>query len=95
MTLFLIVSNVYDSVDAPRNRGFSYIEVWMVGIQATIVTAILEYSFILVLVKYLPVDQKQDSWQRMFKMADKWTFLVSFGSFNIFVCVYWYYCLLL
>ena len=49
ITLYLITSNVYGSVEAPKSRGFSYIEVWMVGIQATILLAIFEYVIILVL----------------------------------------------
>ena len=50
ITLYLIKSNVYGSISstiAPPKRGFSYIEVWMIGIVMTISFAILEYFFIL------------------------------------------------
>ena len=47
VTLNLIAANVYGSVDAPIDRGFSYIEIWMVGIQFTILLALFEYAVIL------------------------------------------------
>lgn len=49
VTIFLITSNIYTSVDAPPSRGFSYIEIWMVGVQAPILYAILEYGVVLAL----------------------------------------------
>ena len=33
VTLYLISANVYNSVSAPPGRGFSYIELWAVGMQ--------------------------------------------------------------
>ena len=53
VTLCLISSNVYIAVDAPVERGFSYIEVWFLGMQLPILFAIVEYSFILGLNKFL------------------------------------------
>ena len=47
VTLFLISSNVYASVNAPSSRGFSYIEVWIIGSQVPIVIALFEYGCIL------------------------------------------------
>ena len=52
MTLYLISTNVYNSVDAPPGRGFSYIEIWMVGTQFPILLALCEYGLILCLKKY-------------------------------------------
>ena len=40
VTLFLISSNVYNSLKGPQNRGFSYIEVWLIGAHGTILLAI-------------------------------------------------------
>ena len=37
---------------APPVRGFSYIELWMVGMQIPIVAALIEYSILLGLKKY-------------------------------------------
>ena len=52
VTLFLISTNVYSSINAPPERGFSYIELWMVGMQLPICIALVEYSLILGLKKY-------------------------------------------
>ena len=51
ITLFLICANVYNSVEAPLTRGFSFIEVWMLGMKIPIMIAILEYGFVLYLMK--------------------------------------------
>ena len=51
VTLYLISANVYNAVEAPPTRGFSYIEVWMLGTQAPILIALFEYGFILLLKK--------------------------------------------
>lgn len=47
VTLYLISSNVYNSVQAPPGRGFSYIETWMIGTQFPILIGLLEYGVIL------------------------------------------------
>ena len=47
VTLFLISSNVYSSLQAPIKRGFSYIEIFLVATQGIILFAILEYGFVL------------------------------------------------
>ena len=39
---------------APQNRGFSFIEIWFVGIQAPIFLAILEYGILLGIKKFWP-----------------------------------------
>ena len=53
MTLYLIAINVYSSViEAPKSRGYSYIEEWMIGVHIPMLTAILEYGIILAMKKY-------------------------------------------
>ena len=52
VTLDLIATNVYNSVKAPAKRGFSYVEIWMIGVQIPILLGILEYAIVLVLKKY-------------------------------------------
>ena len=47
-----IATNVYNSVKAPAKRGFSYIEIWMIGVQIPIPLGILEYAILLALKKY-------------------------------------------
>ena len=51
VTLYLISANVYNAVEAPSDRGFSYIEMWMVGTQIPILLALCEYGFVLYLKK--------------------------------------------
>ena len=53
VTLYLISANVYNSVDAPKGRRFSYIELWMLGSQCPILLALCEYGFVL----YLKVEK--------------------------------------
>ena len=52
ITLDLIATNVYNSVKAPAKRGFSYVEIWMIGVQIPILLGILEYAILLALKKY-------------------------------------------
>ena len=58
LTLDLIVTNVYNSVEAPTQRGFSYIEIWLIGIQIPILVAIFEYGILLAMKKYYQPDKK-------------------------------------
>ena len=91
VTLHLISVNVYNSVNAPTNRGFSYIEVWMFGIHCPIFFALLEYGFILYLKKVAkksPDDYSEaeelDKRIKAFDftmMAVSFTFIVTFASF--------------
>ena len=52
VTLYLIATNLYISFDAPANRGFSYLDLWMLGTILPIITAILEYGILLAVSKY-------------------------------------------
>ena len=47
ITLELITTNTYNSVKAPSGRGFSYIEIWLLGVQIPIILAIVEYGILL------------------------------------------------
>lgn len=71
ITLNLIASNVYSSVDAPTERGFSYIEVWMTGIQFTIMLALTEYAMVLGFMKYYKVDPPAQQNKVFIKVAGK------------------------
>ena len=59
VTLYLISAIVYNAVDAPRGRGFSNIEVWMLGAQFPILLALLEYGFVLYLKRHANKAQNQ------------------------------------
>ena len=97
VTLFLITVNVYNSVDAPPNRGFSYIELWMVGMQLPIIVAIVEYIVILGLTRYLKYkDTSRIYATENFKRnldwilyADVITFTVSIIYYVLFFILYW------
>ena len=52
ITLDLIVTNIYNSVKAPAQRGFSYIEIWLIGVQIPILVGIWEDATLLALRKY-------------------------------------------
>jgi hypothetical protein len=54
------VTNVYNSVKAPGQRGFSYIEIWMIGVQIPILVGILEYATLLALKKYYKGKEKSN-----------------------------------
>ena len=54
--LFLIITSIHANVDGPSGRGFSYIEMWYVGMFIPILVAIFEYAIILVIIKFKPVD---------------------------------------
>ena len=47
LILLLISSNFYNCLNAPNGRGISYIEIWLLGAQGTILGAIFEYGIIL------------------------------------------------
>ena len=103
MTLYLISANVYNSVDAPKVRGFSYIEIWIFGSQFPISLALIEYGFVLYLKK---VAKKVDEEKNMMimdgklvkakpdledkiKKLDFVTMIFSFVFFALFAILYW------
>ena len=84
VTLELIMINIYVAVEAPSNRGFSNIELWIIGCQITKLIALMEYGLILALSRY---SNKIDD----YKNVDALTLAFSatlFIAFNIF---YWSY----
>ena len=103
VTLYLISANVYNSVEGPKSRGFSYIEFWMIGTQAPILLALVEYGFILFLKKnsYKVEDKKESlntetqkqNLDAKIKKLDFATMIISFLYFVIFSIVYWIFAL--
>ena len=91
VTLYLISANVYNSVDAPKNRGFSYIEIWMFGTQFPILVALLEYGFVLLLKKVVKLSDENEKkiFEKNIKMLDLATMMFSFCSFMMFASIYW------
>ena len=91
ITLCLISANDYNSVDAPKNRGFSYIEIWMFGSQFPIILALLEYGFVLLLKKVLKLSNQNETkiFEENVKILDLVTMIISFCFFVIFASAYW------
>ena len=98
LTLYLISANVYNSVKGPKSRGFSYIEVWMIGTQIPILIALLEYGYILFLKKIsrkvedkkevLNLETQKQNLDAKIKKLDFATMIFSFLAFIIFVTIY-------
>ena len=59
ITVDLIATNTYNSVRAPSGRGFSYIEIWLLGIQFPILLAIAEYAVLLTMKRVSKRDQNK------------------------------------
>ena len=100
LTLYLILSNVYNSVNAPYDRGFSYIEVWILGTQLPILLAFFEYGYVLYLKKneakigaqnqvMNPRDPKP-TLDDMIKKLDFVTMTISFIFYVTFGSLYWF-----
>ena len=96
ITLCLISFNVYNAVDAPPSRGFSYIEVWMVGMEIPIIMALLEYSLILGF-KRCSQNKAFGKFEIRFKIdqlaakIDTVSFIISMTYFILFSISYWFY----
>ena len=48
LTLFLISTNSYNSVDAPADRGVSYIEIWMIGTLFPVLATLFQFGMVCV-----------------------------------------------
>ena len=93
----MISSNIYGSLEAPKQRGFSFLEFWVLGTQGIILLAILEYGIILGWKKYGKenvVDPKTGKWfdekclDNTFKLVDLISFIFSLLIIFIFIISY-------
>ena len=85
--LYLIQINTYSSVKAPLNRGLSLIEKWFIGMQVTIIIAILEYAVLLTLRKFW-----SNSMEKLrLDYVDGIAFIVSACYLIIFTVTYWFF----
>ena len=91
ITSSLISWNVYGSTKAPPSRGFSYIEVWISGVQTNIIGAICEYSCILAIRRTkLTLSIKSTDMDKIITLIDFGAFVISFIYFTMFNLVYWF-----
>ena len=87
---------------APPERGFSYVELWMAGMQIPILGAVIEYSTILGLRKYsfkneiettkvynMRAEDASKIKLRWDKKVDIAAFVISLTYFLIFSIFYW------
>ena len=95
LTLYLISANVYSSIEVPKERGFSYIEVWMIGTQFPILLALCEYGLILCWKKITKKPGNQNDIESKEKLDEKIkcldfaTMIFSLVSFIVFAIFYW------
>ena len=87
ITLYLISVNTYNSLDAPSNRGFSYVDFWFAGIQSTIIFGILEFGSILCFRKMMAFQHNRIDDSKL-QHVDFCAFMFSFFSFSLFVGYY-------
>ena len=90
VTLYLISANVYNSVDAPKNRGFSFVEIWMLGTQFPILVALFEYGFVLYMKKVAKISDLNETtnFEEKIKILDLVSMISSFCSFTMFALIY-------
>ena len=99
VTMFLIQTGIYGSVDSPKFRGFGFLEMWYIGMQVPILMAIMEYGFLLVAIKYKGQDSyvtlgnRKKSLEATMKRIDLFSFFSSFFSSTIFIVVYLAICI--
>ena len=96
VTIFLVETAIYGSVEAPPLRGFTYIELWYIGVQIPIIFAIIEYGMTLAALKYNGVDTHMKYFPEgtttgdVSKKVDLVSFFLSFTFIVIFICSYLY-----
>ena len=100
VTIFLIVIGIYKSVEAPPKRGFGYLEKWYIGVQVPILFALLEYGFMLAVLKYKEGHQEIVIWGQslenqwcvenrgpcLFFSQSNYLLLISYRWHN---CIFW------
>ena len=91
ITLFLISINNYNSLNAPSQRGISFIEIWFIGMEIPMVGAILEYALILCLYKYKENNygKNLEAWT---KNVDFITLCISLSYIILFNVIFWCVC---
>ena len=56
VTLYLMLINSHNSVEAPSGRGFSNLEIWFVAVQIPIAFGIIEYGAILAMKRFSKIS---------------------------------------
>ena len=93
--LFLIFTNIHATLEGPSSRGFSYIEVWYVGMFIPIIMAITEYATVLAIMKYKTENEYETivfgktTLKRLIAHIDVASLCLSFSFMIIFVSLYY------
>ena len=99
ITIFLIQTGIYGSVDAPKFRGFGLLEIWYIGMQVPILMAILEYGFLLIAIKFrgqnseVKFGNRKTSLEQLMKIIDLFSFLCTFFCCLVFKVYYLIMCI--
>ena len=99
ITIFLIQTGIYGSVDAPKFRGFGLLEIWYIGMQVPILMAILEYGFLLIAIKFrgqnseVKFGNRKTSLEQLMKIIDLFSFLCNFFCCLVFKVYYLIMCI--
>ena len=82
VTLLLISSNVYSIVEAPKSRGLSHVETWIIGSQLPIIIALFEYGLVLL---------ANRNWKPKFDFnkLDIISLILTAGFYSCFNIYYW------
>ena len=89
ITIFLIITNIYNSVNAPKSRGLSFIEIWIIGIDFQILGAILQYSYVILLKTQSVISPMYNSsnatsnQKDRLKLIDRYALMISLVYFII------------
>ena len=62
LTLFLISTNSYNSVDAPADRGVSYIEIWMIGTLFPVLATLFQFGMVCAYDKFFGNTKDTKKW---------------------------------
>ena len=95
VVLFLIYTNIHATLEGPSSRGFSYIEVWYVGMFIPIVMAITEYAIILGTIKYKTENEYETivfgktTLKRLIAHIDVASLCLSLLFITVFVSLYY------
>ena len=98
LTILLISTTIYGGVEAPPQRGMSYIEIWIVGMQIPTLIAIFESGY--ALLRYRRQKKFQESVQTMdsieetsesvdIRLYDIVTCVILIAYFLLFQIIYW------
>ena len=84
VTMLLISSNVYNNIEAPNRRGFSYTEVWIIGSWVPILFSLFEYGVILFFSK-----SQHEAEKNIFETLDYLSLAATALFYAIFNAYYW------